>query len=539
MSDAQAITTLERSSRLDRLDASSFDVVVIGGGITGAGIARDAALRGLSVALLEANDFAAGTSSRSSKLIHGGLRYLAMGDVALVRETALERKRVQALAPHLAEPCWILLPARSRAGLMKFRTALATYEKLGAVDAADRHRNWFDGELAEREPLLDRAQHSCASTYREYLTDDARLVLANLRAAAGHGAQIASYLRVDGMLKQGGRVAGVLARCALSGRHIRVHAGAVVNAAGPWVEAVRALDDPDARPLLHLSKGIHVVVPAEKLPVRHLVVLGTSDRRSVFAIPRGDSVYLGTTDTSHPRGAELWPGISAEDVEYLCEPIRRYLDCDPITADDCIAAWAGLRPLISQAGKRAREISRRDEIWTPPSGLVSVAGGKLTGYRRMASSVMEKVAEVLGRPLPPLRGEDEPLPGGDFAGGLEALASRLSEARGVDARCAQRLARLYGREADEVASRDADPLVPGGRVLRGEVDWAVGCEGAETLIDVVYRRTRSALYEPQECRRMLEPAGRRMQAVLGWSEEKTALEIAAARDRMASDLVFA
>ncbi len=538
MSSAYAIATPDRSARIDRLESSTFDVVVIGGGITGAGVAREAALRGLSVALLEAEDFAAGTSSRSSKLIHGGLRYLALGDVALVRETARERKCVHALAPHLAEPCWMLLPARSRAGLMKFRTALGAYEKLGAVAPADCHSNWFESELSENEPLLDRSQHPCASTYREYLTDDARLVIANLRAAAGHGAEVVSYLRVDEILRQSGRVSGVVARCGMSGRRVRVCGRAVVNASGPWVEGVRALDEPGAPPLLHLSRGIHVVVRAERLPVRNHIILGTEDRRSIFAIPRGDCVYLGTTDTSHPRGAELWPRIEVEDVEYLCDPVRRYFDTDPITPDDCVAAWAGLRPLIAQPGKQAREISRRDEIWLAASGLISVAGGKLTGYRKMASSVMEKVGDVLGRRFGPPPEEDEPLPGGDFAGEVSVLAVRLAAASGIGEACARRLARLYGCEAEAVASRDADPLVPGGRVLCGEVDWAVECEGAETLIDVVYRRTRSALYEPEECQRILEPAAWRMRAALGWSAERAVEEIATVRDRMAKDLAF-
>src|SRR5690606_6365007 len=253
---APAVTSADRAAALDALERERFDCVVIGGGITGAGIARAAARAGLAVALLEAADFAAGTSSRSSKLIHGGLRYLAMGDVALVRETALERKHVHRLAPHLAEPSWMLVPARSWAGLLKFRAGLGTYETLGAVAEADRHRNLNAEELARREPLLRRERTPWACVYREYLTDDARLVLANLRDAVRWGARVLNHAPVEAIVVEGGRAGGVEARCVESGRRVRVRAAVVVNAAGPWVEAVRRLEAPGAADLLHLSKGV-------------------------------------------------------------------------------------------------------------------------------------------------------------------------------------------------------------------------------------------------------------------------------------------
>ena len=533
-----ALSTSDRARTLDALEREHFDCVVVGGGITGAGVAREAALRGLRVALLEARDFAAGTSSRSSKLIHGGLRYLAMGDVTLVRDTALERKRVFRLAPHLAERRWMLVPARSQAGLLKFRAGLTTYEKLGAVEEADRHRNWDAGDLAREEPLLRRDRFPYACIYREYMTDDARLVLANLRDAARRGAVVLNHAPVTGITLEAGRAAGVVASCGASGRSVRVRARCVVNAAGPWVEAVRRLETPGAPPWLHLSKGVHVAVPAARLPLRQIAILGTADKRSIFAIPRGDIVFLGTTDTSYGHGPDPEPPVLREDVEYLLEPLPRYLAIEPLRPADCVTAWAGLRPLIAEAGKKPSELSRRDEIARSPSGVVTIAGGKLTGYRKMGVEVLARVAEVLGRALAPARDEDTPLPGGDFDGDLETLAQHLVRATGVDARSAARLVRLYGTEAELVTARGREPLVADTAVLAGEVDWAIDVEGALDALDVVYRRTRAALYDPDARRVIALPVAQRMAARLGWSAEQTREQARAVRERLDADLAF-
>jgi glycerol-3-phosphate dehydrogenase len=524
-SDA-ALSTYDRSATLDRLEQEGFDCVVIGGGITGAGVAREATLRGLSVAVIEAGDYAAGTSSRSSKLIHGGLRYLAHGDVALVRETALERKRVYGLAPHLAEPCWMLVPARSWAGLLKFRAGLATYEKLGNVDEADRHHNLNAEELAIREPLLRRDRTPFACVYREYLTEDARLVLANLRDARRRGAEMVNHAPAVEILVEGGRASGVLARCSFSGREIRVRGRCVVNAAGPWVDAVRRLEDDTAPPLLHLSKGVHVVLPASRLPLHHIVILTAEDKRSLFAVPRGDVVYVGTTDTSYTGPTDRPPPIDVEDVRYLLEPLPRVFDVEPVRPGECISAWSGLRPLVAQPGKAPSEISRRDEIQIGPSQVVTIAGGKLTGYRNMAVTTVTRVAGVLGTTLREPLGE-EPLPGGDFAGDLDALAAALSRGFSFDAATAGRLVRLYGTEAEAVAKAGAAAIVPEGRVIEGEVVWALEQEGAATLDDVIERRTRTALYEPLEGEALIGPVAQRMAARLGWSDERKEQEMAA------------
>jgi glycerol-3-phosphate dehydrogenase len=539
LAEAPAIATTAREHTLDALEREWFDCVVIGGGITGAGITRDASLRGLRVALLEAEDFASGTSSRSSKLIHGGLRYLAMGDLKLVRASALERKAIHRLAPHLAEPRWMVVPVRSRAALAKLRVGIGAYEKLGAVEARDRHRNWSRADLEAQEPLLDRARYPYACAYREYLTDDARLVLANLRAAAASGARALNRIRVEAITKQEGRAAGVEAVCGLSGRRVRVRARAVINAAGPWVDALRRLEDRESRPLLHLSKGVHVALRAERLAVRNMLVLGTDDKRAIFAIRRGAVTYVGTTDTTYAAGSETWPEIEAADVDYLLAPLERHLSAPKFERGDVVAAWAGLRPLIAQPGKPPTEISRRNEVLIGPSGVVSVAGGKLTGYRPMARGALERVAKSCQLDLAPAPGEEPPLPGGDFDGDLAALAERLSRKSGLAAETSARLARLYGSEVFEVVGMGAAPLAPGAPVLAGEVEWAIAKESATCLEDVLYRRTRAALYEPDARDSIVEPVARQMAERLGWSERHSADEIARVRARLSADLEFA
>jgi len=534
-----AISTTARPEIMDRLERERFDCAIIGGGISGAGIARVAARRGQSVALLEAEDFASGTSGRSSKLIHGGLRYLAMGEVALVRTTALERKEIHRLAPHLAVPRWTVVPTRSRAGLMKLRAGITTYEKLGAVEEGDLHRNWSGDDLEREEPLLDRSVYEHACAYREYLTDDAHLVLATLRDAVALGAVALNHARVVTIVREAGFAAGVEAECAFTRRRVRVRARCVINAAGPWVEAVRRLEDPGAPPLLHLSKGVHVVVPAERLPVNHVLILGTRDRRSIFAIRHGDVVFIGTTDTTYRASGAVWPEITRDDVDYLLEPLPRYLTCEPVRRSEIVAAWAGLRPLIAEPGKKPHEISRRDEITVGPARVVTLAGGKLTGFRPMARAAVERAAEVCGLDLAPAPADaEEPLPGGDFAGDLAGLEEALAREFRLSSRCAARLARLYGSEAQEVARAGTEPLVEGSPVLASEVDWSVRVEGAATVEDVLYRRIRSALFVPEAREASVSRIGARLAALLGWSRERRQAEADRARARLEADLEF-
>lgn len=519
------LTPTSRADLLDELEADIYDMVVVGGGITGAGIAREATGRGLRTALVEADDFAAGTSGRSSKLIHGGLRYLASGEVDLVRKTVTERTAVHTMAPHLAEPCWMVVPARNRVTATKFRAGITTYERLGAIGDEDRHQLWRQDEIRANEPHLRADTYNFAVAYREYLTDDARLVLGVLRAAVQSGATVASRLKVTGLDDRNGQINGVTAECSTTGREVRVAANIVVNAAGPWVDEIARMEQDQPASRLHLSKGIHVVVPRERFSVNHLVICNTSDRRSIFAIPRGDVVYIGTTDTSYHGDRPLWPEIDLEDVEYLLAPMARYFDIEPLSPSDVVAAWAGVRPLIATKGKTPKELSRKDEVTVGRGQMISIAGGKLTGFRRMAEDVLEVVGEQLGRELPPGPGT-APIPGGN------------PTVVDPDDQEALRLWRLYGSEAGEVRSLDSGRLVDDAPVVGGEVDWAVQVEAATTLVDVVYRRLRVAWFVPRHRRELATAIAERMAGLAGWSDERLTSELASVRRRFEDELAF-
>lgn len=515
------------------LAGEAFDVIVVGGGITGAGVARHAAQCGLRTLVLEAGDYASGTSSRSTKLIHGGLRYLAMGDFALVRESALERKSLLAMAPHLTEPRWMLVPARTRVEYAKLRVGISLYEWLGAVPRGERHRNWSGAALAQGEPLLDASVTPWACAYREYVTDDARLVLATLRTAVADGAVTCSYARVTAITQDDG------CRVTVSDEHdgttAVVRAACVVNAAGPWVEGLLPAGDGAAagRPLLHLSKGVHLVVSAERLPVRTIVMMTAADGRPVFAIGRGTVTYVGTTDTTHHGGPEHWPEVEAADIDYLLGAANAQFRIRPLTRSDVLATWAGLRPLINQPGKAPKEMSRRDEIWRE-GALVTVAGGKLTGFRKMAEAAMDAVAAVLGRRLA-MPAPLAPLPGGAVAD-VDVLAASVAQRYQVAPAVATRLVRLYGSEVGRVLGERPTPLSPS--VFAEEVRWAVDAEGAWTLEDVIYRRLRAAWFLPGEVEQVVDGAAAQLAERLGWSVEETTAQTLAVKRRLGEELAF-
>jgi len=515
----------------------TFDVAIVGGGITGAGVARHASMAGLSTLLIEAQDFASGTSSRSTKLIHGGLRYLAMGDVSLVREGALERKSLKTMAPHLTQPQWMVVPASSRAGLLKLRVGISLYELLGAVEDADRHHNWNSTELQRREPLLDRKRSPFACAYREYLTDDARLVIGTLRSAANAGALICNYARLD-RYEQVGDHLQLEIEDTLSGERHEGRARVVVNAAGPWVEAVQAAGGSRGsgrQPQLHLSKGVHIALPREQLPINNMVMMTAADKRPVFAIPRGQVVYVGTTDTSVAGEPGYWPVVTAEDVRYLLQPVNDHFEVAELHESDVVGSWAGLRPLIHEPGKSPKEMSRRDEIWQNPERVISIAGGKLTGYRKMAEQVLDRVGAILERNVE-LDDPLAPLPGGE-AVDVDRLVGEIAQRYQQSRRVAIRIARLYGSEAFRVLG-DSPVSIAGG-VFAEEVRWAVNEESARTLEDVVYRRLRVPWFRPGESQAVALAAAEIMSEILGWEGSRVDSELRTLRDRLRDDLTFA
>ncbi len=526
----------ERLAALDAMAREPMDLLVIGGGITGCGLARDAALRGLRVGLVEKVDFAYGTSSRSSKLVHGGLRYLAYGDVALVRESAHERKVLNAIAPHLVHPVLFIYPLYKGDSKAKFRVGFTMFDKLAGSTPSERHKVLDAGQVRERVPAL-RDQVSGGFEYTEYYTDDARLTLETALSAAVHGAHVANHTKVTSLLVEGGRLAGVRVQDELDGQVRELRSAVVVNATGPWAEETIGLGDTPAPKHVLPSKGIHLVFHADRIPLRGAVALASPSGRAGFAIRRWDYVYIGTSDVAHDGQLDqpTTDQAAADDILRLAQ------DCFPalgLSEADVVATWAGLRPLIAEAGKSTRDTSRHDEIWRSREGLLTIVGGKLTTHRRMGERVMEHVARELGRDLGdahrtasvPLPGAD--LGGRDFAAFQSAMVARLG-ARGVSAAAAERVTWLYGAQVEDLLGLGEldptwlEPLAPNSTALRGEVKIAVEKGMALTLTDILDRRTAALLFSDDRGLAAAPAAAEIAGDLLGWSATRRAAELEA------------
>ena len=502
----------DRAASLRALSDQCFDLLVIGGGITGAGVARDAAMRGLSVALIEAQDLASGTSSRSSKMIHGGLRYLVAGDVAVVKESASERATLHRIAPHLAQKTPYVIPTSSVRSKFILRAALWAYERLGGVERADYHEVWSKAELAEKEPLIERSRLNGAVVYPEFLTDDSRLTVATVRSAIDHGATVATYLKATNIRKE--QAFSIDAASTLPGEtsELTISARAVVNAAGPWVDQVCDLEQPQP-PRLALSRGVHLVFNHADLPVRNTVVMRTPDARRIFAVPLGQYTYIGTTDDYHPEH-EYWPPVTDQDVRYLLATTQRAMPQATLSPDRIVSVWSGIRPLVGDgSGRASKELSRKDEVWTSPSGLLSVGGGKLSAYRAMAERIVDTVIENHGFAAKSCATADVPLPGGD-------AVMLFSDLTGIGDIHAERLARLYGVEAPNLLGNAG-----GDELVTAEVQQAVQKEGALRLEDYWARRSSRAWFDEGAGLPVLKQAATAMAELLSWDDTRKAMEI--------------
>lgn len=385
----------ERPKIVNTLNSYSFDVLVIGGGITGAGIALDAASRGLSVALVEMQDFAAGTSSRSTKLVHGGLRYLKQLEVGLVAEVGREREIVYENAVHVTKPEWMLLPIYKEGSLGSITTSLAlkVYDRLAQVRKNERRKMLSKKQTLDKVPFLKNQGLKGAGYYVEYKTDDARLTIEVIKKAIEYNAVCLNYARVTDFVYKKKRIVAANVRDEITGETITIHAHQIVNATGPWIDEVRNLDHAKKnKKHLRLTKGIHIVLDQKKLPLDQALYFDTQDDRMVFAIPRDGKTYVGTTDTFYD-GDPIAPVANKEDVDYLLGAISYIFPDLSISAEDVESTWAGVRPLIYEEGKDPSEISRKDEIWTAPSGLMTISGGKLTGYRQMAEEIVDRIVK--------------------------------------------------------------------------------------------------------------------------------------------------
>ncbi|MEY2436820.1 MAG: glycerol-3-phosphate dehydrogenase, partial [Acidimicrobiaceae bacterium] len=486
----------DRATALRRLADERFDVLVVGGGITGAGVALDAASRGLRVALVERDDFASGTSSKSSKLVHGGLRYLQNGDVRLVYEALAERQRLRRNAPHLVKVLPFLIPIFSKDGLINAKVARAMgsamwmYDLTGGARIGKLHKRLKKAEVMGYMPTLPEDRLAGGYLYYDARADDARLTLTITRTAAiGFDAVVANRTSVVGFTKDGsGRVSGATVEA--DGQRIDVRAEAVVNATGVWADDVRALDEGTHPDSIRPAKGIHITVPWSKVQNSIAVVVPVpKDKRSVFVVPWGERTYIGTTDTDYDGPVDD-PQCTREDIEYLLKAIN-FSTTTGVSEGDILGTWAGLRPLVkSAASVRTADLSRRHKVARSASGVVTITGGKLTTYREMAADTVDEVSAVLGRRVGRSRTKHLPLLGAD--GYDSVMASAASDP------ALQHLADRYGDEARTVLTLAAgvpgglDPLVPGLPYLRAEALYAARHEMACTLDDVLSRRHKVA-----------------------------------------------
>ncbi len=524
----------DRSRSLAVLGEDPFDILVVGGGITGAGVALDAAARGLRTALVERQDFASGTSSKSSKLVHGGLRYLQQHEVALVYENLAERQRLLRNAPHLVKPLPFLIPLFGREGAVNaalaraYSSALWLYDITGGLRIGKLHKRVTRSQALAHLPTLKTDRLVAGFLYFDAQADDARLTLAVHRTAAlEHGAVVVNYAAVEDFDKDSrGRLRRARVITA-AGDEISIDTRVVVNATGVWADDVRALDEGHHPRSIRPAKGIHVTVSREKLPCDIAAVLPVpGDQRSIFVVPWGSDVYLGTTDTDYDGPLED-PPCDRGDVDYVLDAVNRYVD-PSLSHDDVTGSWAGLRPLLVGNGGPARsartaDLSRRHQVNSSPSGMVTVTGGKLTTYRKMAADTVAEVIRLLGHG--PHRSPTKRMAligsqGGRDPDGPGAWATTGRPPAPSDT--AEHLASRYGNEAPlvwELTRSDpklSEPIVPGLPYLGAEVVWAARAEMALTLDDVLARRTRAVLHRREDTLAAAGGVAELLGSELGW-----------------------
>ena len=384
-------SSYNRDLLIEKLKSKSFDLIIIGGGITGAGVCIDAISRGLSVCLIEMNDFASGTSSKSTKLIHGGLRYLEQFKFSLVRETGTERAVLHEIAPHVVKSEKMLLPISKDGKLNRFTTplALSAYDFLAKVDKKDKNKSLDKESTCKYEPLLKNKNILGGAIYSEYRTDDSRLTLEILKKSYSLGAYPINYAKHLSFIHKSGKVKGLICRDQISGKEFKIKSKVIVNASGSWLDEITG----DKKSKLILSKGVHVVIPKSKFPIRQSIYFDAVDERMIFAIPRRETVYIGTTDTLYNKSIDRLR-VKRGEVSYLIKSVNKVFKSN-LKIDDVVSSWVGLRPLIKENKKDVSEISRKDEIFISGNGLISIAGGKLTGYRKMAERVVQEVVKKL------------------------------------------------------------------------------------------------------------------------------------------------
>lgn len=529
---------LDRNRQLKKITSKKFDIIVIGGGITGAGIALDASSRGLKVCLIEKNDFASGTSNKSTKLIHGGLRYLKQLEIGLVRESGSERAIVHKLAPHLVLPEKMLLPLIEGGTYGKMMTSigLKVYDLLANVSGDDSRRMLNKEDTFKKEPLLDDKTVLGSGYYAEYRTDDARLTIEILKKAAEFGATIINYCEMESIIfDSDNKIESLNCLDHNTGKKINVSARNYVSAAGPWVDKIRKLDNSINNKYLHLTKGVHIVFPFEKLPINQSVYFDVEDGRMIFAIPRGRCTYIGTTDTNY-IGDLNRVVATRQDADYLIKAANNTFPNINLTIDDVESNWAGLRPLIHEEEKDPSELSRKDEIFISNSGLISIAGGKLTGYRKMA----HRVIDVVLKTLPEKRKKNlkktatesislvTPTLHSSFEVELyqEEVENELLKKGISDAYYAWYLTTTYGKNTDAILNKidffiNGTPLE---NLIRAELWYCIHYEMTNSLADFFVRRTSRLYFNIPSISKYSEIILKDFKKYLDWDDKRVIFE---------------
>jgi glycerol-3-phosphate dehydrogenase len=481
------------------LASKEFDVLIIGGGITGAGILLDATSRGLSAALIEKEDYASGTSSRSTKLIHGGLRYLKNFEFKLVREVGKERAIVYNIAPHLVVPEKMLLPLVEGGSFGKFGTGIGLwlYDKLAGVTGEDKRKILSKGKTLEIEPTLRNDILKGAGYYAEYRTNDARLTLEITKTAVQLKATAINYAAATDLVYENKKITGVKCIDVITKTPFSIKAKKIVNATGPWVDELREKDKSLSEKKLHLTKGVHIVVNREKLPIKNSIYFDVEGGRMIFAIPRQEITYIGTTDTDFSEDKNS-PKATKEDAQYLIDATNRMFPNAELKLLDILSSWSGIRPLIHEDGKNTSELSRKDELFISNSGLITIAGGKLTGYRLMA----KKVVDLIGKQLNinhKCTTQNIKISGGEFDtpdlvdSFILSIKSRLKSLQIVEKK-AEYLVRTYGKQANSILeifeNENFNVLV------EAEVWFSLRYDSTITLIDFFLRRTGKINFDP-------------------------------------------
>ncbi len=525
---------LDREKSVARFRAEEFDLAVIGGGINGAAVARDAAMRGLSVALVERGDFAWATSSRSSKLIHGGFRYLPQREFGLVYHALRERELLRhRTAPHLVKPIRFLFPIYQDHGFGRFTMSLGLwlYDLFARIPRAKRHASLNAASVRDYEPTLSRNNLSGGALYYDAWTDDARITFENVLDAGLHGAAVANRVAVEDLILHDGKLAAANLRDLIGDGKLELRARAFVNAAGPWVDEIRRMEDASAVQSVRLTKGVHLVFRRESLPVRQALVLGADEERIVFVMPHERYVLVGTTDTDY-AGDPAAVKTEAADIVYLLDVLAESLPGIRLTPDDVAADFAGLRALVIAGHNQSpSSVPREEVILQSQSGLISVAGGKLTTHRAIAEKVVNQVMRELGYAARRCLTRKTPLPGArPLKAGAEGAASSL---KGLSREARDILNARYGSRAAipaAIALQDpalARPLAPGCPAIGAEVIHAARNEMVHSIEDFLVRRTALSWRSPAEAYAAAPAVAKLLAAELGWPRDREKGELAA------------